>query len=804
METDDDKSIETMAVAIPTSPTKEEEKNVRESNSASDLIAIGSPSTPDNGQNRKHRLSSTPKRTPNGSNVPIVKKYRKADLEDVEDVIEMEDEEHRNDRADDMDVDMKSAEYVHDKDDLLLDASKLHIKKKALINKVRDTDEYKGRDEYTKQLLSQIPQRSLRSMIPKKNVSQQDEEGRDINADSKNSAQILEKTATKVDTELKELSIIENVATTTDNTHEPHSSVLIPPKNISGVESSAVINTPSKPYSGSARLVNLKTPGNPIVAEESETVSLDSSPQPHLDTSGEMKGETMRMANLNGVVMENDESAITKIQFYEKSTFWFIFFFICHVTISLHLDIPITWQNVPSMSKKTMNYLYDVTNYNAEPPTASNITENDNDDNGNDDTCDQDLSQTETLKNIAKKQLALENLLKTKLITMIETNLVEKQKKQDTDAIDKLLSSPTSISISSSDFTKKNTNINIEILEKNLLKKNEILLQWEKKLINAEEFLDDWFDSDEPTEYTNAQKTFEDLFETSPIPVTSFLLNCETVIAPGDGCKYQHKNVITNTGNQVNKLEYLTRAEFNDSKEYIVELAQATSVKLTSDPKLLSSVRKWVNSKVINAAKQNGLELAKDITLEEPTFKQETWGMPSEMIQENIDLELEKEAADSTGKRDYASLQTGSSVIRKGSRMTSLSLIDNIPIGNKIFAATKLRFYGHHAEAALIPTHPKYTLGQCWSFEPMSKLDEISGGYATLSINLSQPIHVKSVMIEHPPLQLTKSSETAIKKFRVFGYQDEDAIGYPWELGSFTYDICEYFINDIFSLMYKY
>jgi len=163
-----------------------------------------------------------------------------------------------------------------------------------------------------------------------------------------------------------------------------------------------------------------------------------------------------------------------------------------------------------------------------------------------------------------------------------------------------------------------------------------------------------------------------------------------------------------------------------------------------------------------------------------------------EMIQSYIDKTIEKEAADGTGKRDYASIAGGGSVIRNGIRKTSPSLVENLPIGNRILAALKLRFYGHPAEAALTPTYPKYALGQCWSFTPttdLDEMDEISGKFGSLAVNLSNAIYVKSVSIEHPPKDMTPSPNTAIRNFRVIGYQDENAKGYPWDLGSFTYDI---------------
>jgi len=189
--------------------------------------------------------------------------------------------------------------------------------------------------------------------------------------------------------------------------------------------------------------------------------------------------------------------------------------------------------------------------------------------------------------------------------------------------------------------------------------------------------------------------------------------------------------------------------------------------------------------------------------------KVESPGISRNDVQIIIDGLLEVEMADSTGKFDYASVGNGAKVIRSGSRKTSPSLVENLPFINRFLSRTSIKFYGHGAEAALLPTFPKTALGQCWSFEEdglrkqlavkeMIDEDEVEsiemdpdrGEYATLSVSLPEPIHVSSIVIEHPSKMLSPSSQgSAIRKFRLIGYMDKEARGNPWLLGSFEYQI---------------
>jgi len=57
-----------------------------------------------------------------------------------------------------------------------------------------------------------------------------------------------------------------------------------------------------------------------------------------------------------------------------------------------------------------------------------------------------------------------------------------------------------------------------------------------------------------------------------------------------------------------------------------------------------------------------------------------------------------------------------------------------------------------------------------------------------LAIKLGEPVYVQSVAIEHAPLAISKNRETAIRKFRVIGFQEDDASGEPWHLGTASYN----------------
>ena len=186
-------------------------------------------------------------------------------------------------------------------------------------------------------------------------------------------------------------------------------------------------------------------------------------------------------------------------------------------------------------------------------------------------------------------------------------------------------------------------------------------------------------------------------------------------------------------------------------------------------------------------------------------------GFSSEDVQTFIDKALEIDMSDSTGQYDFASIGNGARVIRSGTRKTSFSLNEHLPLINRFLSKASLKFYGHGAEAALLPTFPRNALGQCWSFEQEGvrrqlaikqlldeqeiesiDMDPDRGEYATLSVSFARPIHVESVIIEHPSNLLSAESQvSAIREFRLIGFINKEARGNPWLLGSFEYQTGE-------------
>ncbi|KAL3915293.1 MAG: hypothetical protein SGILL_005722, partial [Bacillariaceae sp.] len=178
----------------------------------------------------------------------------------------------------------------------------------------------------------------------------------------------------------------------------------------------------------------------------------------------------------------------------------------------------------------------------------------------------------------------------------------------------------------------------------------------------------------------------------------------------------------------------------------------------------------------------------------------------TEDVEIAIQSRLEIDRADTTGVFDHASLKNGGEVVYGGKRGTSKSLIDYLPLYNRLLQSANLRFYGFGPEAALTPSYPSNALGQCWSFQPSSLKDQLEereqfqsqkgvpndfrrGSIGTLTISFQDPVFIDSVVIEHVPQRLTDRADSAIRSFRVVGFEDEYAEADAWNLGSFEYSI---------------
>ena len=221
----------------------------------------------------------------------------------------------------------------------------------------------------------------------------------------------------------------------------------------------------------------------------------------------------------------------------------------------------------------------------------------------------------------------------------------------------------------------------------------------------------------------------------------------------------------------------LTPEKLQMAKDELRQMSLTSTSEIMSNDGSVKALQSWIREALPTNATS-------------PSKKEEsvpTNGLTQDMVGAVIANFLEKQRADQLGVVDYASRLAGASVIRVGKRATSPSLVDSLPLLNRLLKHAGLRFYGYGPEAALTPTFPLNALGQCWAFESNPKQE--GGRYATLTVELGKPIYVSSVVVEHAPKELTDQLQTAIRDFRILGYKDSDAASEPWHLGSFKYDI---------------
>eukprot|EP00934_Nitzschia_sp_Nitz4_P007064 Nitzschia sp. Nitz4//scaffold13_size275219//261504//264013//NITZ4_000929-RA/size275219-augustus-gene-0.244-mRNA-1//1//CDS//3329536179//7054//frame0 len=238
------------------------------------------------------------------------------------------------------------------------------------------------------------------------------------------------------------------------------------------------------------------------------------------------------------------------------------------------------------------------------------------------------------------------------------------------------------------------------------------------------------------------------------------------------------------------------------------EISRKTAQTLMESPETNEKVRVWIREQIASMVEgQPGVAEALAALDEDTPAKathQEGGGLSADQIQQMVNERLEMERADRTGVYDFASVFNGARVLQGGNPGTSKSLIDDLPIMNRLLHGSQLQFYGNGPEAAITPTYPPDSLGQCWSFQQAS-LEELRkrrlalgvrghdghrhGNYGTLTVQLAEPVEVTSVVIEHPPKGLTDQTSSAIKAFRVVGYDSTDATSNAYNLGSFQYDI---------------
>lgn len=250
----------------------------------------------------------------------------------------------------------------------------------------------------------------------------------------------------------------------------------------------------------------------------------------------------------------------------------------------------------------------------------------------------------------------------------------------------------------------------------------------------------------------------------------------------------------------------------NDLDEQRAELKQTTQMSVASlmmSAGAEEAVRRWIRSQ-LEAMLQGNDEATNAISklqgkvddLPDDSSIGLSSGISVEQAQEITKARLENEMADHTGDYDHAAIYNGATIIRDGKRATSGSMVDFLPLGNRLLQLSQLQFYGFGPEAAITPTYPADALGQCWSFNDFSiedlqkrqvfkpNLDEHkNGSIGTLTIKMRNPVVVRSIVIEHPSRGITDQTKSAIRSFRLLGFDDPLADTSPWLLGSFEYDI---------------
>jgi hypothetical protein len=258
--------------------------------------------------------------------------------------------------------------------------------------------------------------------------------------------------------------------------------------------------------------------------------------------------------------------------------------------------------------------------------------------------------------------------------------------------------------------------------------------------------------------------------------------------------------------------------EFEKMLSELAERATSSANSLKDSPAAQELVRTWSKEQIDKALEGDELAAATIANLaqaaNEPQSdssgdeEEQMQGLDTADIEEIIEERLEMELADRTGEFDHASIYNGARILREGKWATSNSLVDSLPLGNRLLQLWQLQFYGFGPEAAITPTYPVDALGQCWSFRetPVSELlkrgrsqsdsggddDHKNGNFGTLTISLPSLVRVRSVVIEHPPRGLTDQIGSAIRYFRVIGFEGADATSRSWSLGSFEYDPSKY------------
>ena len=378
------------------------------------------------------------------------------------------------------------------------------------------------------------------------------------------------------------------------------------------------------------------------------------------------------------------------------------------------------------------------------------------------------------------------------------------------------------------DNEQQNKDESVNKISASIIEKQNVLLEWEWALVALEEAMDAFANGDISPEEVN--KAMDELTRVSMMKSEATVLDMSKISVPGEGCEgMDYNNIPTKQsdsqvgkedtvevvgGIDVDALDIASDSPvlIEDAKnvyQSLVTLAQSTSEALIGPSGASTHAKQWLEQVIAEELHKRGVD-ENPPSINEATIPSSSGkSSPSNTdgvytfndAVTDIDRLLEIEDADRTGKFDYASIVNGAQVVRRGPYATSYSLYETLPLINRVLAYTKLRFYGHPPEAALVPTFPMHTRGQCWSFtneQSSSRTRRQAGGgssgdmigdYATLTISLPSAISVSEVLVEHIPQTITSDpTSSAMKEFRVLGFEDTGAFGEPWELGSFVFN----------------
>ena len=327
-------------------------------------------------------------------------------------------------------------------------------------------------------------------------------------------------------------------------------------------------------------------------------------------------------------------------------------------------------------------------------------------------------------------------------------------------------------------------------IQQSIVDKNIDLNQWDEALQLAEEALQKIELSSSKDNLLQAQITLEKLAEVTQIPLVKMVI-FEEINLPESLLSDRAVNGSATIASD----KYILHKDLASLKTEMTGWAKMHAENLTKDDNFQIYVKRKIRE-VIHTFKRKKSQKTAVIHVEQHQATPSYLGLSRAKAQSLIEKKLRKQAADRTGVIDYAAIRQGASIIHS---QTSPSYVDTLPVFNRALHLLGLRFYGHPPETALSVTFPANSIGQCWAFSGsisssslqadtlLSKEDD--GKLATLAIKLAQPLKVSSVVIEHPPKSSASNANSAVKNFRIYGYESYNAESFALFLGEFTYEV---------------